>query len=126
MDGTYDVRFGTETVGSVRVQKQGLYYNFHCRCRLFTQEMYSLYLVGTGEPVRLGLLIPSDGCLILDTKLAVKRAGQGSHSFELRPRHEAMPENFIPLHPQEPFAYLKQLENAYLTNREGQLGIVIK
>ena len=34
MEGIYDVMLADETVGTVEVTKQGLYYRFDCRCRL--------------------------------------------------------------------------------------------
>ena len=45
--------------------------------------------------------------------------------FRVLPRHSAMQEKFICVYPEEPFAYLSRLKEAYLQERRGQLGIVI-
>ncbi len=120
MEGTYDVYFANEAVGRVRVQKQGLYYIFTCRCQLL-EGMYHLML---GEE-KLGLMVPEAGELKLSTKLPAKRFGQGSLRFALRPRHAKMPGSFIPLRPEEPFSYLQRLENAYLARVDGQMGVML-
>ncbi len=121
MEGTYDVTFGKEKVGRLQLRQQGLYYHYSCRCEAFTEAMYDVYWGGQ----RLGLLIPRDGQLILEGKLPIK-AGQGSASFLVKPRHAPVSGRFVPLSPQEPFAYLRNLENAYLETRNGQVGLVIK
>ena len=33
---------------------------------------------------------------------------------------------FVPIFPEEPFAYLERLEDAYLEKRNGYLGVVIQ
>ncbi len=126
MEGIYDVVFAGEKVGRMQVQRQGLYYRFVCRCDDFTQQMYDVILQIGEQTLRLGMLVPKNGQWVLDAKLPVKRLGQGRPDFYLKPKHAPMPENFIPLHPQEPFGYLRKLENAYLASRNGSLGIVIK
>ncbi len=120
LEGTYDVNFGAETIGRVRVQRQGLYYQFACTCE-HLDGMFQLVCDG----VDLGLLVPCGGQLILQTKQPVKRFGQGSGQFLLRPRHSKLPQSFVPLRPEEPFAYLSRLENAYLATQNGQPGVVL-
>ncbi len=126
MEGTYDVCMGVEKMGRVTVSRQGLYYSFFCRCQQNTQQMLWLYLKGTEGLQKLGLLVPENGCLVLKTSLPAKRAGQGPFEFQLRPKHTQMSRQFVPLSPQEPFAYLQRLENAFLECQRGQIGIVLQ
>ncbi len=126
MEGSYGLEFGQEAVGQVRVERQGLYYIIDCKCSQFTDQMYDLIVAWGEHRCRLGLLAPLGSGLALHKKLPVKEAGQGRPVFGLRPRHQAIPEGFIPLHPQEPFAYLRRLENAYLTACNGALGVVLQ
>ncbi len=107
-------------MGSVRVQRQGLYYQFSCKCQ-YLEGLYSLML----DQQKLGLMVLSQGQLVLSTRLPVKRFEQGSGRFSLQPRHTKMPGTFVPLHPAEPFSYLRRLENAYLTLRDGQIGVML-
>ncbi len=122
MEGSYDVFFGNEKIGRIQLRRQGLYYHYTCRCARFTESMYDVYCGSQ----RLGLLIPKDGQLILDGKLPVKKLEQGSASFLVKPKHAPMSEHFVPLCPQEPFSYLRNLQSAYLETRGGQLGVVMK
>ena len=46
--------------------------------------------------------------------------------FEAVPKHPEKTENWMPISPEEPFAYLSRLENAVLERRDGQTGIVFK
>ncbi len=126
MEGSYGLNFGQEAVGQVRVERQGLYYIIDCKCSRFTDQMYDLTVTWGEQQLRLGLLAPLGSGLALHKKLPVKDMGQGRPVFGLRPRHQAMPEGFVPLHPQEPFAYLRRLENAYLAVHNGQLGIAFQ
>jgi hypothetical protein len=60
----------------------------------------------------------------LRTKLPVKKLGQGTPSFRLEPKHAALPENWVPVRADEPFAYLTRLQDAFLRVRDGKTGVV--
>ncbi len=121
MEGTYSVYLGQEAVGRVAVSRQGLYYRFLCKCEMLS----GMFQLMAGSE-RLGLLVPEKDQLVLSTMIPVKRMGQGSPRFTLQPRHQPMPQSFVPLSPQEPFAYLRRLENAYLATQNGRLGVVLE
>ncbi len=126
MEGTYPLCLGAEALGQVRVKKQGLYYEYACKCQPFSETMYDVYVQWGTDSRKLGLLVPQDGWLCLRGRIPVKQAGQGSASFVLRPRHCPVTEHFVPLHPQEPFAYLQRLENAYLAARGAEMGVILQ
>ncbi len=115
---------GDSKVGAVSVSRQGLYYRFSCRCRLTGEVMYRLMLCTDAVSENLGLLTPMDGCFGLETGLPVKRAGQGSPRFVLKPRRSPVGDRFVPVRPEEPFRYLSRLEQAYLSTQDQQLGLV--
>ena len=121
----YDIRLGNETVGTVNVERQGLYYCFSCRCRLSGSVMYRLCVSCGGHHENLGVLVPMGDRFGLDTKLAVKRLGQGPMGFMALPRHPPVQRHFVPIRPEEPFAYINRLQNAYLEIRNGQIGVVV-
>lgn len=107
-------------IGQVNISRQGLYYVFHCRCRLPENQNVRL-LARCGEKEEdLGVLVPMDGGFGLDTRRPVKRLGEGTVTFALagKPR----PPRFAPICPEEPFAYLQRLKDAYLEIRDGQPG----
>ena len=108
------------------VQRQGLYYCFCCRCRLTGEVLYRIEVSCDGRREDLGILIPVGDRFGLSTKVPVKRLGQGTLRFQALPKHRKLEGEFIPVYPEEPFAYLTRLQNAFLAVRDGQVGVVIR
>ena len=126
MEGIYGVYFGSDQSGKVQVIRQGLYYRFICRCRLSGKIMCRLILRCGGKEEKLGLLVPMEGGFGLETRIPVKRFAPGKPEFFLRPRHEKPEGNFAPIYPEEPFAYISRLKDAYLAVKNGQTGVVFR
>ena len=116
---------GDRSVGTVQVEKQGLYYHFSCRCSLSGEVMQRLWLYCGGKETDLGLCVPMEGGFGTEKRISAKQCGQGKPQFLLRPKQTEIRGNFIPLSPEEPFRYLHRLEHAFLERRGEQLGIVI-
>lgn len=125
MVGSFDIRLGDRTVGRAVVEKQGLYYRFSCRCRLNGEQMRRLMVCCDGKKEDLGILIPMDGQFGIEKKIPCKRFGDGMPEFRIQSKEEKREGVFIPVYPEEPFAYIRRLEKAYLAHQEGQVGIVI-
>ena len=125
MDGEYDIFMGAQVVGTARVERQGLYYYFQCRCKLSGETICRVMVFSDGCQENLGILVPRNGQFETRARIAVKKLGQGTFRFQVLPKHSAMQEKFICVYPDEPFAYLSHLKEAYLQERRGQLGIVI-
>lgn len=126
MEGIYGVHFGNHPVGKVSVRKQGLYYRFSCRCQLTEGFVCRLRVSCEDRQENLGILVPMDGGFGLETRLPVKRLGEGVPDFTLVPKHESGSGTFVPVYPEEPFAYISRLKKAYLARRDGKLGIVLE
>lgn len=62
----------------------------------------------------------------LNTKLPAKRFGNGNAEFLLVPKYEKENGIFVPIYPEEPFAYISRLKEAYLVRKAGQTGLLIK
>ena len=125
MVGEYDVYMGDQVVGTAQVEQQGLYYCFRCRCNLSGDTICRVCVSCGGCQESLGILVPQNGQFETWAKVAVKKLGQGTFRFRVLPRHSAMQEKFICVFPEEPFAYISRLKEAYLQERQGRLGIVI-
>ena len=125
MDGTYEIMLGGESVGQAVVRRQGLYYRFSCRCDLSGEVIYRITVTCGGKSESLGIPVPKNGEFYLDTRLAASRLGEGEPKFSAVPRRPDLGGMFVPISPEEPFRYLHRLENAFLTRKDGQLGIVI-
>ncbi len=66
----------------------------------------------------LGVLIPYGQEFGLDTKLAMKRLGKGALQFRITPKRDKI-EEYVPLSPEEPFAYIRRLKECYLVRHNG-------
>ncbi len=126
MEESYEVLFGSVPAGKVQVLRQGLYYHFHCRCRLSGDVMCRLFVRRGDKEENLGVVIPMGDGFGLDTRVPVKRLGEGPMEFRLAPKHDKPREKtFVPIAPEEPFTYLEKLKDAYLAQQNGVIGAVI-
>ena len=126
MEGNYPMYFGSRTIGRADVKREGLYYRFYCRCRLTGDVIFRVLVRCSDKERDLGILIPADGGFSLNTRLPVKHFPEGKPEFSVIPHGGQMPESFIPIRPEEPFAYIEKLKHAYLATREGQMGALIR
>ena len=117
MQKFYDVTSEGQTVGKVELEREGLYLRLRCRCRVQDNEIHRLYADGE----KIGVLIPENGDLVLETKVAAKRLKEGS-AFSL----DDVRKIFIPIHPGEAFGHLGKLRLAKLAFREGEPGIFLE
>lgn len=125
MEGNYAVTLGDKPVGKVQVLRQGLYYRFICRCQLSGEVIYKLLVTCGAHQESLGICVPMDGGFGLDTRLPIKRLGEGNPVFRMVPKHSQMEGQFVPVYPEEPFAYLAKLKNAYLAKRGEEIGVIL-
>jgi hypothetical protein len=123
---TYPIFRGGEIIGQACAEKKGLYYYFSCRCDLSGEVIYRL-TVSCGEKCEnLGVPVPDGKNFALNTRIPVNKLGEGDMTVRAVPKHGAPEGKFIPISPDEPFAYLRQLEKAVFEKRNGQPGIVLK
>ena len=125
MVGDYEVFFGNQQAGKVQVTRQGLYYRFVCRCRLTGEVVCRLYVSCGGQQENLGVVVPMGDGFGLDTRQPVKRFREGEPSFSLIPKNEVPSGQFVPIIPEEPFAYLERLKTSFLVKKYGQMGILL-
>lgn len=126
MEGNYPVYFGKQAVGRVMVRREGLYYRFCCRCTLTGEVVCRLAVICEGEPVHLGILVPVGESFGLDTSLPVKRIGEIEPEFQVMPGRAVTNGRFVPIKPEEPFAYIAKLKDAFLAYQNGQAGVILK
>lgn len=126
MEGNYPVLLGEQSIGKVQVLRQGLYYRFICRCQLTGEVIYKLVVTCQDHQENLGICVPVSGGFGIDTKLPVKRLGEGVPTFRAVPKHTELEGKFVPVYPDEPFAYIARLKDAYFARQEEQIGVVIR
>lgn len=123
MEGVYDILLGGRPVGQAAVFRQGLYWYFDCRCRLSGQVICRITVSCGGKTENLGIPVPQGKDFVLRTRLPVKKLGVGVPEFRVTPKHSPLPENWVPVRPEEPFVYLNRLQDAVLEVRDGQVGV---
>ena len=121
----YSITSGEENIGNVQVERQGLYYRISCRCKLTGCVRYNLLVVSGENTVDLGLCVPKDGVFGVDTSIPIKRVGEGTLTFYVRPRHSAIQGKFLRVSPDEPFAYIRRLQQAHLERVGDSIGIIL-
>lgn len=125
MQQEYSVLSGNETVGKAIVRRQGLYCCISCRCALTGFVRHKLLVSCGANTVDLGLCVPQGNEFGVDTKIPIKRLGEGELTFRLVPKHNALKGEFVPVSPSEPFGYIRQLQKAHLARQDGLLGIIL-
>ena len=95
MAETYDITHEGAPVGTARMEKQGLYYVFSCRCRLPKEGLYRIHAINGAAREDLGICIPMDGVFGMDKKVPQKRIGEGTLTFELIPK-DWKPQEIVP------------------------------
>ena len=125
LQNEYLIFSGGEEIGKVSVQRQGLYYSIRCRCMLTGAVRYKLIASGGEGTVDLGLCVPIGDRFGVDTKIPIKRLGEGTLNFRLQPKHKHMQGKFFPVLPEEPFHYIRQLQTAHLARQDGAVGVII-
>ena len=121
----YEVFFGSERVGAASVNREGLYYRISCRCRLSGYVPCRIIVSGEKE-ADLGLCVPLDDMFGVETRIPIKKIGEGELHFRVLPKRPELKGEFIPISPEEPFHYIARLKDAHLARKDGQAGLILK
>ena len=116
MEGKFDVTLNGQATGTVEVKREGLYCRIVCRCRMVDGGIHRLY---AGDE-KIGVLIPENGELTLETRVAAKRI-QPHCGFTLGECRE----NFFPIRPGEAFNHLDKVRMGRLGFRNGEPGLIL-
>lgn len=121
----YEIYMGSECVGTAYVTTEGLFYHIYCLCQLSGSVPCRITVTGDRE-ADLGICVPLKDGFGIETRIPIKRVGNGELRFRVSPKHRANTESFIPLSADEPFRYIQRLKDAYLLRRYGQVGLSFK
>ena len=113
-------------MGTVRVEKQGLYYRITCRCRIKNGEIHRLVVSCGGRTENLGICVPMEGGFGVEKRIPCKHLGTGTPEFLLLAKQEQPVGKFVAVYPDEPFSYMARLKGAYLARQADRMGIVLK
>lgn len=125
LEHMYSVLLGPQHAGKVMVQRNGLYYHFNCSCDLPADNIYRLIVTCDSKQENLGVLVPHGNRFTLEKKIPAKRIGAGDMTFKVIPKKETHSGTFMPISPEEPFAYISRLKQAFFLLQNETPGIYI-
>lgn len=119
----YSVTWQGKICGKASVKRQGLYTQINCNCILDHNDIYRLILYCDDIRKNLGILVPTQDNFGIVTKIPAKQLPEGEWAFRIQSKHQSRTSCFIPICPEEPFAYISRLKDSFLLSQNGQLGI---
>lgn len=125
MDFSKDIFLGSDVIGAARICREGLYYRFSCKCHLSGEVVFKIVADCGKETVNIGICVPKNGGFGLEKSVPVKMLGKQQFVLRAVPNHLDTGGKFIPLRPEEPFAYIQRLQNSHLEKRGDTVGIVL-
>lgn len=123
MEGIFQVYLGNLPAGKVQVIRQGLYYKITCRCQINGDMIYRLYAVTGDKRENLGVVVPDGDGFVLEKKIPIKQIGEKEPQYILSMGAGFDRGTFVPICPEEPFAYIDRLKTAFLETENGKIGI---
>ena len=123
MESKYTVYYMEKEVGYVFLEKEGLYWRINCRLDHIERGYYRLNVKNGACIFDLGLCVPVDNGLGMNTRVPIKRIGEEYLNFFLKHSKNEERQLFVPIRAEEPFVYLQRLEKAYLDRKDGILGV---
>ncbi len=126
MEGCYEVYLGNAAVGKVQILPEGLYLRITCRCAAPQDQIYRLCAEIGDRRESIGVVVPEGDGLRLTKRIPAKRFGGQTPRFYLSTGGSPGVGVFVPICPEEPFAYIDRLQNAFLESRQGRVGICIE
>ena len=124
MDTCFAVYLRQNRVGTVTLEKWGLFYQLECFCEIPMKERCDLKLICGENEVNLGICVPYRNGFGLRTRVKAGMLQNSQIQFQLVPRSAPQESSFYPVREDTPFDHLDKLENARLQIRENQIGIV--
>ncbi len=118
-----DIMMDGKNVGTVTIEKEGLYYRFFCRCHFEDKAVHSIWVFWEGGSRKLGVCIPEGKYACLNTKVPIKYIPSTELTFKIDHREN---DGFYPIDPGQPFPHMDKLTKARFATLDGKPGLVIK
>lgn len=120
----YSVYLAGEKIGTAEVMQQGMFYRIRCLCELSGSVPVRI-IVAAENQADLGLCVPMKNGFGLECRIPIKRIGRGDLRFSAKPKHTKQ-EHLTVVSPDEPFAYITKLKDAYLIKYDAITGIAFR
>lgn len=126
MNGSFAVHLDGEKVGTMQVDKCGLFYRFDCQCMLVKPDVYTVEICCDGRKENLGILVPDGKVFKLQRQIPVKKIGEGEWLFCVKRKYKEHETVFYAVYEDKPFLHIEKLVDGYFVCRNGQSGIELK
>ena len=115
MVGEYPIFFAGEEKGIAVVTRQGMFWYIRCSCQCCEELGCSVIVSWTEDQcVDLGRCFREEDRWCLSTRIRRNAVPEGKPVFRMMIKNAKSAERLVPIQPEEPFAYLSRLKNAYL------------
>lgn len=126
MEFSRDILLGSDTIGTAKVSREGLYYKFSCKCFLTGEVVFKIVAECGDKTASLGICVPKGKRFGLEKRIPVKMLGEGQLVLRAVPNRPDLAGEFVPLRPEEPFAYIERLQKCHIEKRGSILGVVLE
>ena len=112
MSVQYDVYYRDDKIGTLKMEKENLYYRIQCSCNIPGNDIYRLVAIGGKDAKDLGICVPDNQKLVLTKYVPVKEFFPENVRFLLRKHSKEEPEQIIPVHQNQSFLQIRLLHKA--------------
>ena len=126
MPATYPILLNGRNIGKAEVEKQGLYYRFDCRCSFPDEGLYTISVKNGAYNKSLGVCTQEGSVFRIKTSIPIKHFPEQVFTFTASMKSESGSHNFVPLHLDQPFAYIRELNHAVFTVCNGKPGVNLR
>ncbi len=123
MQVTKKVLMDGQTVGTAFITRKGLYLHIRCCCNFPDKKIRRIRMCIENEVFDLGVCIPEKNLFVINKAIPLKRIGAGEISFHV---FNIKDSQFFSLTELDQFNAICKLQNACLSVKNGEAGIMIK
>ena len=121
----YDVMYASQVVGYAQIEKEGLYCRITACCQMEKPGIYKLQVKNGHQIVKTLTCVPGKQGYTAETRIPAKQLESGEIHFVLMEKNQ-ISQRQVPVHPEQEFPYMAQLEKAVLVSAAGQPVIAIR
>ena len=118
----YSIIWNGHSVGTVEMQKEGMFYRFICYCKLPDEGIYRITVRDDENVYDLGVCVPNGNTYICITRVPCNKLNGNKLSFALSNDNDR---KGIPIATGKTFAHLEKLNTARMHIANGQAEIII-
>ena len=105
------IRYKDKIVGTAKINIEGLYYRFECRCNFPNDGIYRLRAYCNNNSVPLGVCVPREGGFGATTKIPINKLGAGEICVIAEINEQGCTQS---IYPEKPFSAIADLDKATL------------